>query len=240
MSFVRFFQRAQRALLAAALAASALAGIAWTAPASAQVMVIRPPMARHEAVPRYHRPGHMWRGGYWGWARGRYVWVPGYWMAAPVYPAPMLVAPRPPLPPPTYMLSGRRQARPAPVAQVIRLPADALFHFDRGGPGDLLPGGPNAIADAAARLGAQSYSHIEVHGYTDRLGSAQHNAALSRQRAETVRDMLVQRGVPGDHISAVGLGARDPVSHCGKLARDALVRCLQPDRRVEIVVYGTE
>jgi OOP family OmpA-OmpF porin len=126
------------------------------------------------------------------------------------------------------------------VAQVIRLPADALFHFDRGGPGDLLPGGPASIADAAARLNDLAYSHIEVRGYTDRLGTAQHNAALSRQRAETVRQMLMERGVPAASLSALGLGSRDPVSHCASQPRAALVRCLQPDRRVEIVVYAAD
>ncbi|MCL1960963.1 MAG: OmpA family protein [Desulfovibrionaceae bacterium] len=225
----------QRALPAMALAAAVFAGSAWAPAADAQAVIIRPPPARHEAAPRTMRPGHTWRAGYWGWSRGRYVWVPGYWVAAPGYyvaPPPVMVArPQYPAAPP---------ARPAPVAQVIRLPADALFHFDRGGPGDLLPGGPHAIADAAARLNDLTYSRIEVVGYTDRLGSAQHNAALSRQRAETVRAMLIERGVPAEGISAVGMGSRDPVSHCGKQSRDALISCLQPDRRVEIVVYGAE
>ena len=230
MNLVRF---PQRAMLAITVAASALAGFAWAPAASAQVVVISPPVARYEAAPRHLRPGYAWRAGYWGWARGRYVWVPGYWAPGPAYyagPAPVLVAP------PRYVAAP--PVRPAPVAQVIRLPADALFLFDRGGPGDLLPGGPNAIADAAARLSGLAYSHIEVHGYTDRLGTARHNAALSRQRAETVRGMLIQRGVPAERISAVGRGSRDPVSRCGNQARDTLVRCLQPDRRVEIVVFG--
>jgi len=226
MNFIRL---SQRAMLATALAASALAGLAWAPAANAQVMVLRPPPARYDAAPRYYRPGHAWHAGYWGWARGRYVWVPGYWVAGPVYAAPMPIAA------PPYPVA--QPARPAPVAQVIRLPADALFRFDRGGPNDLLPGGPDAVADAASHLRGMAYGRIEVLGYTDRLGSAQHNAALSRQRAETVRAMLIERGVPAERITATGKGSRDPVSHCGKQARDALVRCLQPDRRVEIVIY---
>ena len=230
---MNFIDVSQRALLAAVLAASAGAGVTWAPAASAQAVVIRPPMARHEVAPRHMRPGYTWRAGYWGWGRGRYVWVPGYWVGGPAYyaPQPVLVAP-----PPRYVAAP--PPRPAPVAQVIRLPADALFHFDRGGPGDMLPGGPAAIADAAARLGELAYSHIEVRGYTDRLGAAAHNATLSRQRAETVRGMLIQQGVPAESISAVGMGSREPVSRCGNQARDALVRCLQPDRRVEIVVYA--
>ena len=233
----------KRALLAAAMAASVLTGFAWAPVASAQVVVIRPPVARYEAVPRM-RPGYAWRAGYWGWARGRYVWVPGYWVAAPVYAAPMVVAPPPPPqygvmpPPPPRPMPPPPPQKPAPVAQVIRLPADALFHFDHGGPGDLLPGGADAIADAASRLRGQPYSRVEVRGYTDRLGSAQHNAALSRERAETVRAMLIQNGVPADRITATGMGSRDPVSQCRDQSRNALVRCLKPDRRVELVVYA--
>jgi OOP family OmpA-OmpF porin len=226
----------KRALLAATLAASTLAGFAWAPTASAQVVVIRPPMARYEAVPRHHRPGYAWRAGYWGWAHGRYIWVPGYWMAAPVVVAPpQYVAVPPPMPP-----QPAPRPQPAPVAQVIRLPADTLFHFDRGGPADLLPGGTQAIADAASHLRAQPYSRVEVRGYTDRLGSPQHNATLSRQRAETVRTMLIQDGVPAERITATGLGSSDPVSHCGSQSRNALVRCLQPDRRVELVIYGND
>ncbi|MDR0478267.1 MAG: OmpA family protein [Burkholderiaceae bacterium] len=235
MNCVRF----NRAILAAALAASAITGLAWAPAASAQAVILAPPRARYEAVPHYRRPGYAWRAGYWGWAHSRYVWVPGYWIAAappayyiapPVYYAAPRYAAAPPQPAPP--------AQPAPVAQVIRLPADALFHFDRGGPGDLLPGGVDAISDAASRLHGLNYSRIEVHGYTDRLGSAQHNATLSRQRAETVRAMLIRDGVPADHISAVGMGSSDPVSQCGSQSRNALIRCLQPDRRVEIVVYS--
>jgi len=236
---MKFTGISQRALLAAALAASAFfSNFAWAPAASAQAVVIRPPMMRHEAMPRHVRPGYTWRAGYWGWGRGRYVWVPGYWVGGPAYYAapPVLVAP-----PPRYAAAPPMpQPRPAPVAQVIRLPADALFHFDRGGPADMLPGGPAAVADAAARLGELAYSHIEVRGYTDRLGAAARNAALSRQRAETVRGMLIKQGVPAESISATGLGSRDPVSRCGKQPRDALVRCLQPDRRVEIVVYAAD
>jgi OOP family OmpA-OmpF porin len=226
----------KRAVLSLALAASAAAGFTVAPAASAQVVVLAPPVARYEAVPHYRRHGYAWHAGYWGWAYGRYVWVPGYWTAAPYYyGAPYYGAPQ-------YVERAPAEpARPPRVAQVIRLPADALFRFDRGGFNDLLPGGPDAIADAASRLRGQSYGRIEVRGYTDRLGSASHNAGLSRERAETVRAMLARDGVPESRISAVGMGSRDPVSQCGgNQPHDALVSCLQPDRRVEIVAYANE
>jgi OmpA-OmpF porin, OOP family len=219
----------QRAVLAAAMACAAVTGLATAPAADAQMVVIAPPPPRYEAVPMYHRHGYAWHGGYWGYSYGRYVWVPGYWNAAP--PVYYAVPPQP-----TY-IERPQPARPPRVADVIRLPADALFHFDRGGIDDLLPGGHHAIDDAAARLRNDQYGRIEVRGYTDRLGSASHNAALSQERAESVRSLLIQDGVPADHITAVGRGASDPVSQCSSMPHDALVSCLQPDRRVEIVAY---
>lgn len=226
----------QRAVLAAAMACAAVTGLATAPVADAQMVVIAPPPPRYEAVPMYHRHGYAWHGGYWGYGYGGYQWVPGYWNPAP----PVYYYGAPPQPAYTYVERPRPQpARPPRVADVIRLPADALFHFDRGGIDDLLPGGHQAIDDAAARLRNDQYGHIEVRGYTDRLGSASHNAALSRERAESVRAILIQDGVPGDHISAVGRGSSDPVSQCsGGMSHDALVSCLQPDRRVEIVAYA--
>ncbi|NLG59215.1 MAG: hypothetical protein GX538_03505, partial [Gammaproteobacteria bacterium] len=55
----------------------------------------------------------------------------------------------------------------------------------------------------------------------------------------TVRELLVQEGIPASHITAYGRGSTQPVSRCDSgLQRDALIECLRPDRRVEIEVTG--
>ena len=200
----------------AALAAAWFAGIA---PASAQMVVLAPPTPVYEAPPP-PRVGYMWERGYWGWQYGRYIWVPGHWT---------MVARGAAVPPPP----------PAPVAQVMRLSADALFPFDRGDLADVLPGGRADIRDIAARLSATRVGHIEVRGYTDRLGSSAYNLQLSQRRADAVKALLVQQGVPADRIDARGLGEQDPITHCtDNQSRDSLVSCLQPDRRVEIVTFA--
>jgi OmpA-OmpF porin, OOP family len=196
--------------------------------AFAQVVVVPTPGPVYEQVPP-PRAGHMWHRGYWTWAHGRYVWVPGEWVVqGPVVygaypapaPAPVEVAPEPPPPP-----------------RVERLSADALFPFDRGDVNDIRPAGMADLEQIAARLRASPFGHVEVRGYTDRLGTDSYNLELSRRRAEAVKDVLVQQGVPADKIRAEGLGSQDPVTQCGSMDNADLVRCLQPDRRVEIVTY---
>jgi outer membrane protein OmpA-like peptidoglycan-associated protein len=78
-----------------------------------------------------------------------------------------------------------------------------------------------------------------VVGHTDRIGSETDNRLLSQQRAQTVRELLVRSGVDGDRISAFGLGESQPLKQCSdSLSGDELVACLQPNRRVEVIVTG--
>jgi OmpA-OmpF porin, OOP family len=211
-----------RTLVRTLVAAAALAA---AAPAAfAQVVLVPVPGPVHEHVPP-PRPGHMWHHGYWQWEHGRYVWISGVWVAQPtvaygVYPAAVQPAPEPPPPP-----------------RVERLSADALFPFDRGDVNDIRPAGLADLAQIAARLRASPFGHVEVRGYTDRLGSDAYNLDLSRRRAEAVKAVLIQQGVPPQKIRADGLGSQDPVTQCGNMDNADLVRCLQPDRRVEIVTY---
>ena len=47
---------------------------------------------------------------------------------------------------------------------------------------------------------------IQLEGHTDSIGSDDYNQTLSERRADSVREYLVTEGVPGDTVSAVGLG----------------------------------
>jgi outer membrane protein OmpA-like peptidoglycan-associated protein len=50
-----------------------------------------------------------------------------------------------------------------------------------------------------------------VIGHTDRVGNAEGNDKLSLTRAEGLRDLLIESGVPADKLEAVGRGERDPL-----------------------------
>lgn len=103
------------------------------------------------------------------------------------------------------------------------------------------PEGRTRIDAFAAELNG-SYARVDairVIGHTDRLGSAEYNGELSSARANTVAQMLVARGVERNLIQSIGVGSTQPVAKCnGSTAGRALIECLAPNRRVEIVVEG--
>lgn len=49
-------------------------------------------------------------------------------------------------------------------------------------------------------------THFTLEGHTDATGSADYNQRLSERRARSVQDFLLQRGVPGERLSALGKG----------------------------------
>jgi OOP family OmpA-OmpF porin len=65
------------------------------------------------------------------------------------------------------------------------------------------------LADAVADDGYQI--ELDLIGRTDASGSDSVNRALSRLRAETVRDRLVRRGVPLDAMRAIGIDGSSPL-----------------------------
>lgn len=134
----------------------------------------------------------------------------------------------------------------APQANVKKytLAASALFAYSKSGPKNLLPQAQHEVATIAAEIqkNAKNIGQIAVIGYTDPVGSESYNQQLSLQRAETVKNMLIQHGVSGPNILAEGRGKRELlVSDCdsrfvnNKIARD---ECNLPNRRVEIVTYS--
>ena len=77
---------------------------------------------------------------------------------------------------------------------------------------------------------------LKVAGYADRFGSKAHNDKLSLQRAVAVTKALQAQGVTAARFEVDGLGSANPVKTCtGKKATPAVVACLAPNRRVEIV-----
>jgi outer membrane protein OmpA-like peptidoglycan-associated protein len=78
-----------------------------------------------------------------------------------------------------------------------------------------------------------SGSNVRVYGYTDAVGSAGYNKELAEQRAEAVRNWLVQNGnVAENRISVHPVGEGQPV------ASNSTEQGRQQNRRVEIVARG--
>lgn len=81
-------------------------------------------------------------------------------------------------------------------------------------------------------------SGMTITGYTDLLGNARSNQALSEKRAAAVADYLKKKGVTVN-MKVAGAGATQPVKECdAKLSRTKLVACLAPNRRVLIEMHS--
>jgi outer membrane protein OmpA-like peptidoglycan-associated protein len=59
---------------------------------------------------------------------------------------------------------------------------------------------------------AWSEIKVEIEGHTDASGSEAHNLKLSQQRAESVRDYLVSKGVEASRLVAKGYGESQPIA----------------------------
>jgi len=89
-----------------------------------------------------------------------------------------------------------------------------------------------------------SLEQVVLVGHTDRLRSDGHperNQVLSEQRAESIKQYLISKGVPEDKIQSSGAGSTQPLVVCPTSQSKARqVECLQPNRRVEIILRGAK
>jgi outer membrane protein OmpA-like peptidoglycan-associated protein len=109
---------------------------------------------------------------------------------------------------------------------VITLPSEVLF---KTGKFDLKPAAM-AKRDQIADSLKSKEQPIVVYGFTDNVGAHDMNMGLSQNRAQTVRDYLVSKGIPQDLVTAQGKGPDDPI------ADNTSIEGRAQNRRVEIVV----
>jgi OmpA-OmpF porin, OOP family len=221
----------QRIALAAALAAVGGVAAAQTpAPAASGGYVTN--SVRQTATGAF---GQCVRTGYWtealaaepcdATARAASAPVPvaGLAPVAQAAPAPIVVAP------------------PRPVIEKVTLSSDVLFEFGRA---TLRDEGKQKLDDLAGRISGANVEEIVAVGHADRIASENFNQKLSDERANAVKVYLVDRGMSPQLVKTEGKGESQPVTDCRKMGAERasnkkLVNCLQPDRRVEIEVFGT-
>ncbi|MES2605222.1 MAG: OmpA family protein [Pseudomonadota bacterium] len=105
--------------------------------------------------------------------------------------------------------------------------SDIVFDFDSAA---LKPGSDRALDEIAGFLIDQEQPLVKVEGHTDSVGSHDYNIELSGDRADAVRDALVDRGVSPTTIQVSGFGEEYPV------ASNDTDEGRQLNRRVEIVL----
>ena len=155
-------------------------------------------------------------------------------------PAP--VARAEPAPAPQPQALAQPESPRGPVLEKVSLSTDVLFDFGRA---QLKPEGQQKLDELAGRISDANLEAVVATGHADRIGKDDSNQKLSEARATAVKDYL-QGKVATQNIEVAGKGEAEPVTGAAsermgpeQRANRKLVQCLQPDRRVEIEVFGT-
>jgi outer membrane protein OmpA-like peptidoglycan-associated protein len=83
------------------------------------------------------------------------------------------------------------------------------FDFDKS---DITPRATAILDRVAESMLAHPEVYFEIAGHTDSVGTFAYNYLLSARRARAVREYLVQQGVPGYRMTAVGYGEGLPIA----------------------------
>ncbi len=84
---------------------------------------------------------------------------------------------------------------------------DVYFDFDRY---SLRPEATRLLDDAIKTLQANPELRLTIEGHTCNIGTAEYNLALGERRSNSVRDYLVQRGIPASRLQTVSYGEERP------------------------------
>ena len=122
------------------------------------------------------------------------------------------------------------KAKPTDRGLVLTL-GDVLFDT---GKADLNPGASRNLDQLVVFLTDHPERRVEIDGYTDNVGTDSFNLSVSERRADTVRNVLVNRGIDSSRIVTRGYGKDFGVaSNVDSGGR-------QLNRRVEIVIGGVD
>ena len=148
-----------------------------------------------------------------------------------------------PPPPPPQPQAQRLPAPPPPIKpQRISLAEDIAFEF---GKHVLLPAGKAELDNLVNIYNNINANRLVISGNTDRIGTLKYNMNLGEQRAKAVRDYLTAKGLPFNNMDVTNAGPSNPITGkgCDNMGKEnnknkALIKCLTPDRRVDIFIYG--
>lgn len=100
------------------------------------------------------------------------------------------------------------EVKPAP--QTINLSGAALFEFDRA---ELKPVAQKQLSELASKVKTQKdLDEVVISGFADAMGPDAYNEELSKRRAESVKEFLLQQGVVSKRVVIQALGEEKPVA----------------------------
>lgn len=121
-----------------------------------------------------------------------------------------------------------RAAAPAPLPmQADVTHTDVYFDFKSV---RLRADAVRTLQEKAASMDRSSTWAVLVQGYADRQGPAEYNRTLALRRAETVKQFLVELGVPESSVRVATVGAD------GVLCEETTRECQQLNRRVHLEI----
>lgn len=126
------------------------------------------------------------------------------------------------------------------LPMALNMDEQGLFDFDRYQLRDEVK---KSLDEVAEKLKTAAYDKLHILGFTDRIGTEEYNRRLSEKRAWAVAGYLMNKGVPPHKLRVVGRGEEGSVvgdEQCEGLTREAMIECLQRDRRVEIAATVKE
>jgi OmpA-OmpF porin, OOP family len=101
------------------------------------------------------------------------------------------------------------QPPPAPARRELLVLHGAHFAFDKS---SLTAIAKDTLRRVVEILNAHPEANVEIEGYTDSIGTARYNQALSVRRAEAVKGYLVSQGISAGRITVRGFGESQPVA----------------------------
>ena len=118
------------------------------------------------------------------------------------------------------------------------LSGDVVFNFGKSGPQDISAAGHQALNQlvSALRRDDAQIKQMQVVGHTDPIGDEAANQQLGQRRADTLRSLLIAKGIPESIISASSAGNREPVVYSCYGNREQRIACFAPNRRVVVTV----
>ncbi len=98
---------------------------------------------------------------------------------------------------------------------------------------DLTPQAIVTLEKQAQWLQTYPRYSFTIEGHADERGTREYNIALGARRAQTVRDYLASRGIPGNRIRTISYGKERPVAVCNDIS------CWSQNRRAVTVLNAS-
>lgn len=126
--------------------------------------------------------------------------------------------------------------QPEQALPAEQLNRDIYFAFNQDQRNGITQAGHNALAQLLEQLqqSKAQIKEIRITGHTDPLSLPRDNEVIALRRANTVRDLLVEGGVPIAVIQTDSAGHREPRVNTCYGSRAEQIACYAPNRRATI------